>query len=171
MATPASNMAEPERSYRLQLLQRLSEQADRVQQLTSRLSEEAMSARQDGDWSLKEIVGHLYRCQTVFEARIVAMVTEDNPAIAVYDPDADAEFPRVLNRPAQDLVLGFATNRALIVGQLGTYSDAEWGRRGQHEHMVDYNVQNQVEHMLYHEARHIYQMMQRRSQLDLLDRC
>jgi len=172
MATSVRIYDEHDTVRREQLVRRLSEQAEDVRLMMRGLSEEAMNARvEDKKWSLKEIVAHLYRCQKVFEARIVIMVTDDNPAVTVYDFDVDPEFNDVLNRPAQELVMGFVTTRALVVGQLTTYSDAEWGRPGRHPQIEDYNVEKQVEHMLYHEAHHIYEIMQRRAHLDTVERC
>lgn len=172
MATSVRIYDEHDTVRREQLVRRLSEQAEDVRRLMRGLSEEAVSARvEEKKWSLKEIVAHLYRCQKVFEARIVAMITEDNPTVTIYDPDVDPEFADVLNRSAQELVMGFVTTRALVVGQLTTYSDAEWGRPGRHPQIEDYNVEKQVEHLLYHEAHHIYEIMRRRSQLDTLERC
>lgn len=160
MATTDHNQ---EVNGRRELLLRLKQQAEDIKRLTTGLDEASLAKRTiPGKWSLKELVGHLYRMQQVFEMRIVAMVTEENPAVTSYDPEKDPEFEKVVQRPGQDLAMAFQTNRALLVAQLRLLRPEEWERKGRHPEYPNYNVYLQVELMVYHEAHHIYQMMLRR---------
>lgn len=166
MKSNARQQSEDFSSRRRRLTQALLDQADDISRITAGLDETSLAKRVEvGKWSLKELVAHLLRVQQVFEGRVVAMVTEDNPAVTPYDPDGDPAFAPLLDRQARELIVSFVTNRDLFVGQLMTFSDAEWQRAGRHPEIPGYNVETQVEHMVYHEAHHIYQMLNRRALL------
>jgi hypothetical protein len=154
------------------LLQRLREHMEEVRRLTAGLDEAALSKPTVPEkWSLKELVGHLCRVQQVFEQRIVAMLTEDNPAVTIYDPDQDPEFQQLLRRAAKDLIVALQSNRETFLAQLEILDTAEWHRRGRHPQYPDYDVHFQVDYMVHHEAHHLYQMYERRVALGALPPC
>lgn len=145
------------------LAARLREQANDVRRLTAGLDEDSLAERTiPGKWSLKEIVCHLWRVQEVFEGRIEAMLTQANPSIVPYSPDQDSEFGEKLQSQAAELVEGFLAEREQLVTLLASLSASDWRRSGSHPEYPHYDVQFQVEYMTYHEAHHIYQMIQRR---------
>lgn len=147
-------------------LLRLREQARDVYRLASGLTESQLSTRQEaGQWSLKELLCHLWRVQQVFEHRIEALLKQDNPAIAVYEPDGDAEFERMAARPVTELLTGFLTDRQRLLKRLESLSSQDWDRRGVHPEFPFYDLRFQIEYMVHHEAHHIYQMYQRRAAL------
>lgn len=145
------------------LASRLHEQAEDVKRLVAGFEEETLAERTvPGKWSLKEIVCHLWRVQEVFEGRIEAMLTQVNPAIAPYEPDPDPEFEQKLKSDTAELLEGFLTERDQLVTLLASLSPADWRRPGTHPEYPHYDLHFQVEYMAYHEAHHIYQMIQRR---------
>ena len=146
-----------------QLVARLRRQVEDVRRLTQGLAEEAAAKQPEpGKWSVKELVCHLHRVQEVFEARVDALLTQDNPAIVRYDPDGDAEFSRMRTAPADGLVARFLEGRERFAARLEALAPAEWHRKGRHPEFPHYDVHFQVEYMAHHEAHHIYQMFQRR---------
>ena len=148
------------------LVARLGEQLADVRRLTAGLSEEELAQRlQPEKWSLKELVCHLWRVQQVFEGRIDAVLGQDNPAIARYDPDGDAAFDRLVAAPAATTLARFSDARAALLSRLEALSPSDWHRPGRHPEFPHYDVHFQVEYMVHHEAHHIYQMYQRRSPL------
>ncbi len=118
-----------------------------------------------GKWSLHELVCHSWRVQQVFESRVEAMLTEDTPAVAPYDPDRDPEFTEMVSRAPGSVLDGFLREREKFAVRLDALSPAEWHRPGKHREFAHYDVHFQVEYMLHHEAHHIYQMFQRRAPL------
>jgi len=151
------------------LVARLRQQADDVRRLTSGLDQERLAKRLNPEkWSLLELVCHLWRVQQVFEGRIEAMLAQDNPAIARYDPEGDAEFEQLAKRPAVESIPAFLEARAQFAERLDRLSPADWHRAGNHPEFPHYDVHFQVEYMVHHEAHHIYQMYQRRSPLGKL---
>lgn len=149
-----------------QLLGRLREQAREVYRLSAGLSETQLALRQEpGQWSLKELICHLWRVQQVFARRIEFMLSEDNPEIEPYEPDLDAEFDRMAKRPAADLLSSFIADRQRLLKRLQGLAAAEWERSGRHPEYPHFSVRFQIEYMAHHEAHHIYQMFQRRALL------
>ena len=145
------------------LIERLRRQAADVQRLTSGLDEQALATRTVlGKWSLKELVCHLWRVDDVFDERIGAVVAEENPPVARYDPEGDSEFERLAGLPTSELLERYLGQRAAFCQRLEQLTPAEWHRKGRHPEFLHYDVHFQVEYMAHHEAHHIYQMFQRR---------
>lgn len=146
------------------LIARLRQQADDITRIAAGLDEASLAKRTIPDkWSLKELVCHLHRVQQVFEGRVASMLAQDNPAITVYSPDDDAEFEKMLSRPAKDALAAFLEDRERLAAQWEELSPGEWHRSGRHPEYTHYDVHFQVEYMVHHEAHHIYQMFQRRT--------
>jgi hypothetical protein len=146
-----------------QLGARLRQQSGDVARITSGLDEASLAKRTNPEqWSLKELVCHLHRVQQIFEARVDAMLAQDNPPIASYMPDGDAEFEKMVTRPARDCIIAFLEDRERLALRLAELSPAEWHRTGKHPDFPHYDVHFQIEYMVHHEGHHIYQMYQRR---------
>ena len=155
----------PEEAERL--IARLREQAREIHRLASGLPENQLAQRLEaGQWSLKELVCHIWRVQQIFELRIQSMLAEDNPEIAVYEPDGDPEFERLAARPMADLLTGFSNDRQRFLKLLETIDASGWQRTGIHPEFPRYDVGFQLQYMAHHEAHHIYQMFQRRALLE-----
>jgi len=148
------------------LVARLKQQAADVRRLVSGLDEETLSLRTLPDkWSLKELVGHLHRVQEVFSGRLTAMLNEDNPAIASYNPDGDAEFERLCSLPADRVLAVFLENRESLLTVLEKLPIADWHRPGRHPEYSFYDIHFLIEYLTHHEAHHLYQIYQRRGAL------
>ena len=146
-----------------QLVARLRQQAGDVARITSGIDEASLAKRTIPDkWSLKELVCHLHRVQQIFEARVNAMLAQDDAAITSYVPDGDVEFQNMMARPAQDGIRAFLEDRERLALRLEELSASEWHRPGKHPDFPHYDVHFQIEYMVHHEAHHIYQMFQRR---------
>jgi hypothetical protein len=151
------------------LVARLRQQADDVRHITSGLDESAFAKRTVPDkWSLKELVCHLHRVQQVFEERLDAMLTQENPTIARYDPEGDQDFERMTGRSAAEALTRFLEDRERLAQRLEKLSPAEWHRPGRHPEFAHFDVHFQIEYMGHHEAHHVYQMFQRRVPLGKL---
>ena len=161
---PEHHMHSDKHEAHRRLIARLRQQADDVTRIAAGLDESSLATRTIPDkWSLKELVCHLHRVQQVFESRIASMLAQDNPAITVYSPDDDAEFEKMLSRPAKDALAAFLEDRERLAAQWEELSPGEWHRSGRHPEYPHYDVHFQVEYMVHHEAHHIYQMFQRRT--------
>lgn len=156
--------AEPAHSDALhaRLAQRLRDQAHDIRRLVSGLDEETMARRPTLEkWSVKETIAHLWRVQEVFESRIEAMLTQTKPALTPYQPGGDLEFQLKLASTGEDLVAGFMGDREELAALLDSLSPADWRRRGVQPEYRHYDVQFAVECLAYHEAHHIYHLIDR----------
>jgi uncharacterized damage-inducible protein DinB len=150
----------------LVLIDRLRQQEADIYRLTSKLDEPDLKRRtEEGKWSLKELLCHMWRVQRVFAERIDAMLTRENPEIASYTPEGDGEFDKLVSTPTDAALSVFSRERASLLERLASLAPSEWHRPGRHPEYAHYDVHFQVEYMMHHEAHHIYQMYQRRARL------
>src|SRR5438093_13157940 len=130
------------------LIARLRQQAEDVRRITAGLDEAALAKRTVPDkWSLKELVCHVWRVQQIFERRVDAMLSEDNPAIQSYEPEGDSEFERLTSLPVREVLDGFISTRETLVALLEKLSPPDWHRKGRHPEFPHYDIHFQVEYM------------------------
>jgi len=148
----------------LALVQRLRAQAADVRRLTQGLDDVTLATRSmPGKWSLKELVCHCRRMETIFGDRFRGMLGSENTAITPYnDPDGDEIFVALTQRPTEDVLAEYLAERETLCRALETLTPEQWHRKAAHPEFPHYDVHFQVEYMAHHEAHHIYQLFQRR---------
>jgi len=160
------NGKSPKEKAHHRIADRLKQQADDVERLASDLDEAALSKRTVSEkWSLNELLCHLWRVHQVFEKRLDALLSKENPEIVSYEPERDPEFPGLIALPAERSRAEFLSGRRRLISRLETLSPADWHRKGRHPEYPHYDVHFAMEYMAHHEAHHIYQMFQRRAPL------
>jgi hypothetical protein len=154
---------EGKHAVHLALVARLRAQAADVERLTSGLDEAALAKRTIPDkWSLKELVCHFRRMETIFADRFERMLTEDAIIVPYDDPDGDPVFLAMTRRPTAEVIAEYLSERAALCRRLEALTPAEWHRKARHPQFTHYDVHFGVEYMAHHEAHHIYQLFQRR---------
>jgi len=149
-----------------QLIERLKSQAQSVRRLCAGLDEEAIGQRvRPEKWSVKEVLAHIGRVQQVFEGRLEALLTKENPTIVGYEPEDDPEFPSIAKKTSAELLQWYEDTRGRIVSRLEKLSPQDWHRPGRHGEYPKYDVHFCMEYMGHHEAHHMYQMFERRAAL------
>lgn len=147
----------------LALVQRLRAQAAEVQRLAAGLDESALATRSvPGKWSMKELICHFRRMETIFGDRVHRMLTEETTIVPYDNPDGDEEFIAMTTRQAADVLAEYVRDREALCRKLEGLSPAEWHRKAKHPQFAHYDLHFQVEYMAHHEAHHIYQLFQRR---------
>ena len=96
----------------------LADDAATISALVRRTPDEQLRAVKIGDWTVKEVIGHLADTAEVFAERVRRCATEDQPALPLFDQDA-AHAERK-NNDADPMVLSkrIQTAHALIVQEL-----------------------------------------------------
>ena len=146
------------------LIERLKAQAEDVRRLGAGLDEAAISRRVEPEkWSVKEVLAHIARVQQVFEGRLEALLTQENPTIVGYEPQEDPEFETIAKKSSAELLKWFEETRGRIVARLEKLSKDEWHRPGRHAEYPAYDVHFCMEYMGHHEAHHMFQMFERRA--------
>ena len=109
-----------------------------------------------GKWSLKELVCHFRRMESIFGERFRAMLSDENTVIVPYDdPDGDEVFVELTRRPTEEVVAEYLTEREALCRRLESLSPADWHRKAKHPEFPHYDVHFQAEYMAHHEAHHI----------------
>ena len=147
----------------LALVQRLRAQAAEVQRLAAGLDEETLATRGvPGKWSMKELVCHCRRMESVFGERINRMLAEETTIVPYDNPDADEVFVALTNQPTVDVLAEYLGEREALCQKLERLTPAEWHRKARHPQFQHFDLHFQIEYMAHHEAHHIYQLFQRR---------
>ena len=133
----------------------LADDAATISALVRRTPDEQLRAVKIGDWSAKEVIGHLADLAEVFAERVRRCATEDRPVLASVDQDAlkaerrnnDAD-PMALTRrlqAAHAAIVGLLA-RAEVSDRLGLHAErgpvtAGWlgayHARHSHEHVIE----------------------------------
>lgn len=147
----------------LALVQRLRSQAGEIQRLAAGLDEAALSTRSvPGKWSMKELICHFRRMETIFGERVDRMLTEETTIVPYDSPDGDDAFAAMTERPTAEVLSEFLDEREVLCRKLEGLTPAQWHRKARHPQFPHFDVHFQVEYMAHHEAHHIYQLFQRR---------
>jgi hypothetical protein len=155
---------EGKHAVHLALVARLRAQAAEIERLTLGLDESALAKRTIPDkWSLKELVCHFRRMESIFSERFERMVTEDTIIVPYDNPDADPVFLDLTKRPTAEVIAEYLSERAALCRRLEELTPAQWHRKARHPQFAHYDVHFGVEYMAHHEAHHIYQLFQRRA--------
>ena len=153
----------------LALVQRLRAQAADVNRLAAGLDETALATRSVPEkWSMKELICHFRRMETIFGDRFTRMLTEDITIVPYESPDGDDVFLAMTRRPTADVLAEFLSEREALCRLLEGLTPAQWHRKAKHPQFPHYDLHFQVEYMAHHEAHHIYQLFQRRVPLGKL---
>lgn len=121
-----------------------------------------------GKMSLKQMAAHLAHTNEMFAERVEQMLELDEPPIRVIDAALeDLESYKTVD--LDKVTEGFSRGRKRLIERLGTLHPEDWKRRGVHPEYQNYDVQMAVEHLLLHEAHHLYSMEQLRAALDRWD--
>lgn len=121
-----------------------------------------------GKMSLKQTALHLAHTNQMFAERVELMLELDQPPIKIIDAaleDLEAYKTADLEKTLEQ----FSTGRKRLIERLGKLYPSDWESRAAHPEYQNYNVQMAVEHLLLHEAHHLYSMEQLRAALDRWD--
>ena len=133
----------------------LADDAATISAIVRRTSDEQLRAVKLGDWTAKEVIGHVADMADVFAERVRRCTTEDRPALGGVDQDqmhaerknidadpmalskriqaAHAAIVRQLQQPgATDRIGVHAERGAVTAGWLGAYQ-----ARHSHEHVAE----------------------------------
>jgi hypothetical protein len=147
----------------LALVQRLRAQAAEVKRLAAGLDESTLATRGvPGKWSMKELICHCRRMESVFGDRFSRMLTEETTMVPYDNPDADEIFLAMTKRPTADVLAEYLEEREALCRKLEALTPVEWHRKATHPQFPHYDLHFQAEYMAHHEAHHIYQLFQRR---------
>jgi DinB family protein len=129
-----------------------------IQQRTTLLAGEALGRRPAaGEWSVTELVGHLWDAEIAYAFRARLIVTRDRARLIGYDQEA---WARLARPPFAELVVAFTAlrtaNLVLIRGTPVTW----WDRLGIHEERGPTSFRLATETIAGHDRAHLLQLDQ-----------
>ncbi len=141
---------------------RLKTQLDCLPTLLAGIDEDALERKRLPDnWSARENLAHLARCQTVFLSRLERIRTEDRPTLPAYRAENDLEWALFANRPAARILDNLRTERAELIRRFEQLPEGELARTGIHSRLGELTVLLWLEFFLLHEAHHLLAVLQR----------
>ena len=162
----ADPVADPQ-GYRRELLALLGDDdpgevlaatMDAVQERTVGLADELVGRRPEPrEWSVAELLAHLWDSELVYGFRARAVLTQDRPALAAYDQDTWATLPR----PSfQQLLAGFVALRAGNLALIRATPPARWERVGIHQERGETSFRVLTQEIAGHARAHLLQLDQ-----------
>jgi hypothetical protein len=167
---PSSARDSDRSTARRKLVARLHQHSEDIRRITANLDDAALGRRLNAaQWSVTELVCHVWRVQQLFEDRLDRMLGSEMPAFESYGPDGDPVFEAlVASHGASRAVEAFRADRDQLVRRLDALTDAQWRRQGRHPTFATFDIEFLIEYMVHHEAHHVYQMFMRRLSLGRL---
>src|SRR3990172_4503928 len=141
------------------LVERLNSHTEALRREVSGLSEDALTRRpKEGEWSIKEVVGHLCDVSRILHQRLHMMIKLEEPRLPGYDAEELAQLRDAQSAKIEDLLAEFASQRAETVGMLADLVHWNWARPGRHPTLGRISIRQQVDLWLEHEEEHLAQI-------------
>ena len=141
---------------RLEVIEALRLLPERVGEEARGLSEETLRFRPaEGEWSLKEVVGHLRDFAEIDQERLRRMITQESPFLPGYDQETLVRERNYQEADLQTLLEELASFRRHTVQLLTELVDASWTRTARHLERGIFSIRQFVELLVSHEAGHL----------------
>jgi hypothetical protein len=150
----------------LRITEALKSIPGRVSREVEGLSEEQLRFRPaDGEWSIKEVCGHLCDFAEINDQRLHRMATQERPLLPGYDQEQ-----LVRERNHQDADVGtlleeLSAHRLRTVGLLSELVHANWARQGRHMETGVVSIRRLTERIIAHEEMHLEHIRLLKAQL------
>jgi hypothetical protein len=129
-----------------------------IQQRTTPLAGEAFGRRPAaGEWSVAELVGHLWDAEIAYAFRARLILTRDRAPLIGYDQEAWAMLARP---PAAELLAAFTALRTANLVLIRETPVAWWDRLGIHEERGPTSFRLATETIAGHDRAHLLQLDQ-----------
>jgi hypothetical protein len=129
-----------------------------IQQRTRPLAAEVLDRRPAaGEWSVAELLGHLWDSEIAYAFRARIILTRDHPQLIGYDQEA---WARLARPPVGDLLAAFTALRTANLALLRGTPEALWDRLGVHEERGPTSFRLATETIAGHDRAHLLQLDQ-----------
>lgn len=114
----------------------------------------------DKGWSVGEVVCHLRDSEEAALERTRSMRDQDHPGLSARDGAKLAIELNYATTPLDSALAAFLKFRTDHIGELTALSPAQWGRTGEHPSFGRITIQEQIQHLVAHDAIHLEQISQ-----------
>jgi hypothetical protein len=151
--------SEPGSGGHQDLVEKLNAFRIRLRSEIEGVTEEALSHRPgDGEWSIKEIAGHLCDHAAHLHRRLYRISKQEEPRLPAWD-EHDALVARdAQSKPIDSLVEEFVSQRGETVELLADLVHWNWARTGRHEQLGRISIRQLVDRAVAHDENHLAQI-------------
>ena len=148
--------SEPGSAGHQDLVERLNAVTSRLRRELAGLSEAALTFRPaEGEWSLKELCGHLCDNAKFLHTRLFRMIKQEEPHLPSWDQDEQARLRDAQAVAIDALLAEFATQRGETVEMLADLVHWNWARQGRHAERGRVSIRQLVDIAIEHEEGHL----------------
>ncbi len=141
------------------LMERLAVVPEEVAAVVLGLDEETLRRRPaEGEWSMKEVCGHLVVDARTWQERIILMTTQDDPYLERIDPADGVSEGGYQEARIEDILSDFRRIRRQMIDTLQGLDDEGWQRNGRHWSEGEITVAEACSIAIEHGASHLEQM-------------
>ena len=141
----------------LGLIEALKQIPNEIEAEIAGLSEETLRHRpSDGEWSIKEVVGHLRDNAEMWEKRLFMVYSQADPVLPALDQDEAVRKANYQEADLQAVFAGLREQSLKIVALLNRAPD--WSRVGQHPVLGRRSLRQFAERVLAHGRAHLEQI-------------
>lgn len=150
----------------MDLVERLNATTSALRREIEGLSDKEVSFRpSEGEWSIKEVLGHLCDNAKFLQTRLYRMINQEQPLLPSWDQEEQWRERNAQHALVQDLLFEFSTQRGETVGMLADLVHWNWARQGRHQEHGRLSVRQLVDLALAHEEDgHLPQVRQLKEQ-------
>jgi hypothetical protein len=129
-----------------------------IRQQTRSLAAEVLDRRPAArEWSVAELLGHLWDAEIAYAFRARIILTRDHPQLIGYDQEA---WARLARPPSGELLAAFTALRTANLALIRGTPDALWDRMGVHEERGPTSFRLHTETIAGHDRAHLLQLDQ-----------
>lgn len=139
-----------------------------IQTLLRGCSQAEAAERQEGDWSILEVVCHLRDCEERALERMRVMRDEAEPFIPAFDQDQWVQERNYAAANLEEALAGFVRFRETYLVELAALAPEAWERAGEHEEQGRITIQSHGWHHLCHDIGHAAQLARHMSRREAL---
>ncbi|MCH7580400.1 MAG: DinB family protein, partial [Chloroflexi bacterium] len=112
----------------------------------------------EGDWSIKEVCGHLSDHARFFHQRLFQMIKQEEPRLPAWDQMEEWKKRDPQSVPLSDLLDELVAQRAETVDMLAELVHWNWARQGRHEERGRLSIRQLVDFAIEHDEAHLDQV-------------
>lgn len=151
--------SEPGSSGHQDLVERLNAITPALQREIAGLPDTVLGNRPgEGEWSMKEICGHLRDDAQFVDKRLHAMAKLEQPYLEGWDQEEVMRERDPQASPIKELLTEFLTARAATIELLTNLVHWNWARQGRHAERGRISIRQLVEVAIEHEEGHLEQL-------------
>lgn len=129
------------------------------------LSEEVLQFRPaEGEWSIKEVCGHLLDNDEVWHQRLQMATTQENPFLASFDQEALVRERNYQEQDMRSILARLSDVRERTTDLLAGLAQWKWARPAYHWERGRMSIRQMVEFEIGHDREHLEQIRRLKEQ-------